>query len=48
MRITHFGHACVLVEIEDSSGPTTRILLDPGNFSTGLAELGPAMRSCPG
>ena len=41
MRITHFGHACVLVEIDGSAGPITRILLDPGNFSTGLADLGP-------
>ena len=31
MRITHLGHACLLVEIAD-----TRILIDPGSFSTGF------------
>jgi L-ascorbate metabolism protein UlaG (beta-lactamase superfamily) len=41
MRITHFGHACVLVEIGNTLRTTTRILLDPGSFSTGLADLGP-------
>jgi L-ascorbate metabolism protein UlaG (beta-lactamase superfamily) len=41
MHITHFGHACVLVEIGNTLGTTTRILLDPGSFSTGLADLGP-------
>ena len=30
MRITHLGHAAVLVETENA-----RILLDPGNFSDG-------------
>lgn len=37
MRITHLGHACLLVEIAD-----TRILLDPGTFAddlTGLRDL---------
>ena len=34
MQITHLGHACLLVETGGA-----RILLDPGNFSTGLAEL---------
>ncbi|MGJ6981021.1 MBL fold metallo-hydrolase [Aestuariimicrobium soli] len=29
MRITHLGHACVLVEVADR-----RLLIDPGNFST--------------
>lgn len=28
MRITHLGHACLLVEVADQ-----RILIDPGNFS---------------
>lgn len=28
MRVTHFGHACLLVEIAD-----TRILIDPGAFA---------------
>ncbi len=30
MRITSFGHSCVLVEANK-----TRVLIDPGNFSTG-------------
>ena len=34
MRLTHFGHSCVLVEIGDR-----RILLDPGAFSAGFEEL---------
>ncbi len=37
MRITHFGHACTLVET-----PSARLLIDPGTFSTdfeGLREL---------
>ncbi|MGC4960431.1 MBL fold metallo-hydrolase [Gordonia sp. DT218] len=31
MQITHFGHSCVLVEIDG-----TKILFDPGNFSHGF------------
>lgn len=34
MRVTHLGHACLLVETGDR-----RILIDPGNFSTGFEEL---------
>ena len=34
MRVTHLGHACLLVEIADS-----RILIDPGSFSTGFDSL---------
>ncbi len=34
MRLTHFGHSCVLVEIADQ-----RILLDPGAFSAGFEDL---------
>ncbi|WP_295693653.1 MBL fold metallo-hydrolase [Lapillicoccus sp.] len=34
MRVTHLGHACLLVEIAD-----TRILIDPGSFSTGFEEV---------
>lgn len=34
MRVTHLGHACLLVEIAD-----TRILVDPGSFSTGFESL---------
>ncbi|MGV9857323.1 MBL fold metallo-hydrolase [Gordonia sp. NPDC003425] len=35
MQITHFGHSCVLVELEGS-----RILFDPGNFSHGFEGVG--------
>lgn len=34
MRITHLGHACLLVEIADA-----RILLDPGAFSDDLDDV---------
>jgi L-ascorbate metabolism protein UlaG (beta-lactamase superfamily) len=34
MRITHLGHSCLLVE-----GADVRILIDPGNFSSGFDEL---------
>ncbi|MET0234151.1 MAG: MBL fold metallo-hydrolase [Kibdelosporangium sp.] len=34
MRLVHFGHSCVLVESE-----TTRLLFDPGTFSTGFEEI---------
>lgn len=34
MRITHFGHACVLLETESA-----RLLFDPGAFSTGFDGL---------
>ncbi|MBM7366248.1 MBL fold metallo-hydrolase [Gordonia hydrophobica] len=34
MRITHFGHSCVLIEHDGS-----RILFDPGNLSSGFESL---------
>ncbi|MEP6649533.1 MAG: MBL fold metallo-hydrolase [Lapillicoccus sp.] len=34
MRVTHLGHACLLVELADS-----RVLVDPGSFSTGFESL---------
>ena len=34
MRVTHLGHACLLVEIAD-----TRVLIDPGSFAQGFEEL---------
>ena len=34
MRVTHLGHACLLVEIAD-----TRILIDPGDVSAGFEAL---------
>ncbi|MFB9376844.1 MBL fold metallo-hydrolase [Kineococcus gynurae] len=34
MRLTHFGHSCLLVETGSA-----RILIDPGSFSSGFEEL---------
>jgi len=34
MRITHLGHACLLVEMAD-----TRVLVDPGTFAGDLSEV---------
>jgi len=34
MRLTHLGHACLLVEIGNE-----RILIDPGSFTVGFEEL---------
>lgn len=34
MRLTHLGHACLLVEAADR-----RLLIDPGSFSAGFEEL---------
>ncbi len=34
MRLTHLGHSTVLVE-----GPSARVLIDPGNYSTAWHEL---------
>lgn len=34
MRLTHFGHSCLLVEIDGA-----RVLIDPGAFSHGFEEL---------
>ncbi|MEO3938992.1 MBL fold metallo-hydrolase [Dermatophilaceae bacterium Soc4.6] len=34
MRLTHLGHACLLVEVG-----STRLLIDPGTFSAGFDEL---------
>src|SRR5689334_19947363 len=34
MRITHLGHACLLVESDD-----VRVLVDPGTFSRGFEQL---------
>ncbi|MET9491103.1 MBL fold metallo-hydrolase [Nocardia sp. NPDC006630] len=38
MKITHYGHACVLVEIPGAEG-STRVLFDPGTYSQGFEEL---------
>ncbi len=35
MRLTHLGHACLLVETE-----STRVLIDPGSYSAGFQALG--------
>ncbi|MDQ3307853.1 MAG: MBL fold metallo-hydrolase, partial [Actinomycetota bacterium] len=34
MRLTHLGHACLLVETG-----STRVLIDPGTYSTGFDAL---------
>ncbi|MDC5698768.1 MBL fold metallo-hydrolase [Intrasporangium calvum] len=34
MRVTHLGHACLLVELANR-----RLLIDPGNFSAGFEDL---------
>ena len=34
MRVVHFGHACVLLDTG-----TTRILIDPGTFSSGFEDV---------
>lgn len=34
MQLTHFGHSCVLVELDG-----TRLLFDPGTYSDGFTEL---------
>ncbi|MBF6341157.1 MBL fold metallo-hydrolase [Nocardia abscessus] len=38
MNITHFGHACVLVEIPRAAA-STRILFDPGTYSQDFEDL---------
>lgn len=38
IKVTHLGHACVLVELDQANG-TDRILLDPGTYSTGFEEM---------
>ena len=35
LRVTHYGHACVLAELPDG----TRILFDPGTYSAGFEDL---------
>src|SRR5277367_2154578 len=35
VRITHYGHACVLAELPDR----TRVLFDPGTYSAGFEDL---------
>jgi L-ascorbate metabolism protein UlaG (beta-lactamase superfamily) len=35
MRLTHYGHACLLAELADGS----RILFDPGTYSAGFEDL---------
>lgn len=34
MQLTHFGHSCLLVELEG-----TRLLIDPGTFAGGFTQL---------
>jgi L-ascorbate metabolism protein UlaG (beta-lactamase superfamily) len=39
MQITHFGHACVLLQLETPEGVPRRMVIDPGGYSSGLREL---------
>jgi L-ascorbate metabolism protein UlaG (beta-lactamase superfamily) len=38
VRLTHYGHACVV--IEDGAGATGRILIDPGSLADDLSDVG--------
>ncbi|MFD3427366.1 MBL fold metallo-hydrolase [Nocardia fluminea] len=38
MKITHYGHACVLIEIVGTTADR-RVLIDPGTYSNGFEEL---------
>ncbi|MGW6621829.1 MBL fold metallo-hydrolase [Nocardia sp. NPDC055002] len=38
MNITHYGHACVLIEIAGTTHDR-RVLIDPGTYSNGFEEL---------
>ncbi len=38
MKLTHYGHACVLVDIPGAEG-STRVLFDPGTYSQGFEDL---------
>ncbi|MTD54555.1 hypothetical protein GKO32_11280 [Amycolatopsis sp. RM579] len=42
MRITHYGHACVLVETAAGS----RVLIDPGTDSPGTTSIRTGCGSC--
>lgn len=39
MRVTHYGHACVV--IEDPTGAAGRILIDPGSLADDISDVGP-------
>ncbi|MFD6357437.1 MBL fold metallo-hydrolase [Nocardia tengchongensis] len=39
MEITHYGHACVYVEITATDGASRRVLFDPGTYSRGFEQL---------
>ncbi|WP_432828023.1 MBL fold metallo-hydrolase [Dactylosporangium sp. CA-092794] len=38
--ITYLGHSCLLLEVERPGGPSSRILLDPGNLSSSVGGVG--------
>lgn len=40
-RLTALGHSCVLLESVSPDEPTLRVLLDPGNLTPPLDDLGP-------
>ena len=39
ITITYYGHSCLLVEVEHAGG-RARLLLDPGNLTPALGEIG--------
>lgn len=41
ITVTYFGHSCVLVDCRHGSEAATRILLDPGNLTPPLENVGP-------
>jgi len=42
LRLTHYGHACVLAELPDG----TRILFDPGTYSADFEDLAGQLPGC--
>lgn len=41
VQLTLLGHSCVLVSIDQSDGGQRRILLDPGNLTPPVVDIGP-------
>ena len=41
ITITYLGHSCLVVELPGTSGASRRIVLDPGNLTPALDDLGP-------
>lgn len=41
VQLTLLGHSCVLVSIDQSNGDQRRLLLDPGNLTPPVIDIGP-------